>query len=145
MSVSKRYLTCLVVVLFLLGAGCQKKTDDQALALEFVAKMEVNSAQEFHVSLGVQNAGQNRFAGDETFHAQMALRYADGDRADDLVASAKLISLAAIAPGETDWTLGWGAPLDPGAYTLTWGAAGYGETTIAFQIVERDGRLYLHI
>jgi hypothetical protein len=33
--------------------------------------------------------------------------------------------------------------LDPGAYTLTWGAEGYGETTVEFQIIERDGRLYL--
>ena len=143
MSVSRRYLTCLLLVLLLLGAGCQKKTNDQASALIFSAMIEVNSAQEFHVSLGVQNAGQNRFAGDETFHGQMALRYAEGDRAGSLAASAKLTSLEAIAPGETAWPLVWRARLDPGAYALTWGAEGYGETTVEFQIVERDGRLYL--
>jgi len=142
-SVNRRYVICLVLVLILLGAGCQKKADDQALALIFSAMMEVNSAQEFQVSLGVQNAGQSRFAGDETFHGQMALRYADGDRAGDLAASAEVISLEAIAPGETAWPLAWRAQLDPGAYTLTWGAEGYGETTVEFQIVERDGYLYL--
>jgi hypothetical protein len=143
MSVSRRYAACLVLVLFLLGAGCQKKTDDQASALIFSAMMEVDGAQEFHVSLGVQNAGQNRFAGDERFHGQMALRYAEGDRAGNLAASAELIPLEAIAPGETAWPLAWRAQLDPGAYTLTWGAEGYGETTVEFQIVERDGYLYL--
>jgi hypothetical protein len=135
---------CLVLVLLLLGAGCQRKPDDQASALIFSTMMEVNGAQEFHVSLGVQNAGQNRFEGDETFHGQMTLRYAEGDRAGNLAASAELISLEAIAPGETAWPLAWSVQqLDPGAYTLTWGAEGYGETTVEFQIVERDGYLYL--
>ena len=143
MSVNRRYVICLVLVLILLGAGCQKKADDQALALIFSAMMEVNSAQEFQVSLGVQNAGQNRFEGDETFHGQMTLRYAEGDRAGNLAASAEVIPLEAIAPGETAWPLAWSVQLDPGAYTLTWGAEGYGETTVEFQIVERDGYLYL--
>jgi hypothetical protein len=142
-SVNRRYVICLVLVLFLLGAGCQKKTDDQASALIFSATMEVNGAQEFHVSLGVQSAGQNRFAGDDTFHGQMTLRYADGDQAGNLAVSAEVISLEAIAPGETAWPLAGRVRLDPGAYTLTWGAEGYGETTVEFQIVERDGRLYL--
>jgi len=142
-NMSKRYVIRLVLVLFLLGAGCQRKPDDQASALIFSAMMEVNGAQEFHVSLGVQNAGQNRFAGDETFHGQMTLRYAEGDQAGNLAVSAELISLEAIAPGETAWPLAWRVQLDPGAYTLTWGAEGYGETTVEFQIVERDGRLYL--
>jgi len=130
-------------VLFLLGAGCQTISDDQAFALPFQPVMEVNGAQEFQVRLGVQNAGPNRFAGDETFHGQMALRYAEGDRAGSLAASAELIPLEAIAPGETVWPLAWRARLDPGAYTLIWGAEGYGETTVEFWIVERDGRLYL--
>jgi hypothetical protein len=61
-----------------------------------VTLWNVNGAQEFQVSLGVQSAGQSRFAGDETFHGQMALRYADGDRAGDLAASAEVISLEAL-------------------------------------------------
>jgi hypothetical protein len=143
MSASKRCVICLVLVLFLLGAGCQRKPDGQASALIFSAMMEVNGAQEFHVSLDVQNAGQNHFASDDTFHGQMALRYADSDRADNLAVSAEVSSLEAIAPGETAWPTAWRVQLDPGAYTLTWGAEGYGETTVEFQIIERDGRLYL--
>jgi hypothetical protein len=141
-TVNRRYVVCLVLVLLLL-AGCQKKTDDQASALIFSAMMEVNGAQEFHVRLGVQNASQNHFAGDDTFHGQMALRYADSDRAGNLVVSAEVSSLEAIAPGETDWLIALRVQLDPGAYTLTWGSEGYDETTVEFQIVERDGRLYL--
>jgi hypothetical protein len=142
-SASRRYVTCLVLVLLLLGAGCQKKTDDQALALVFGTMTEVKDAQEFHISLGVQNAGRNRFAGDESFDGQMALRYADGGRAGNLAVSAELISLEAIAPGETAWPLALRGQLDPGTCALTWGAESYGGTSIEFQIVERDGRLYL--
>ena len=37
----------------------------------------------------------------------------------------------------------WRGRLDPGAYSLVWGAKGYGLTSVAFEIVERDGRLTL--
>jgi hypothetical protein len=37
----------------------------------------------------------------------------------------------------------WRAQLEPGTYELTWGAEGYGATTEAFTVVEKDGRLYL--
>ena len=126
------------------GAGCNvPKAEDTDPKLRFDAQIEVNSAQEFHVSLGITNAGTTAFSGDETFEGQMQLRYADGDRAGELRARAEIVRLASLAPGETAWPMAWRAQLDPGTYTLTWGTEPYGFYSTEFQIVERDGRLYL--
>jgi hypothetical protein len=105
--------------------------------------VEVNADQAFHASLGIRNEGVAPFAGDEAFNGQMELRYAEGDQAGELRASAEIVPLAPLKPGDTAWPMTWRGSLDPGAYILTWGAEGYGVTTVRFQIVEREGRLYL--
>jgi hypothetical protein len=105
--------------------------------------MQVNAKQEWHVSLGVHNEAVTPFAGDKTFYGQMELRYVDGEQAGELRASADIVSLASLEPDETVWPLAWRAQLDPGTYSLTWGAEGYGHTTVGFEIAERDGRRYL--
>jgi hypothetical protein len=105
--------------------------------------MQINAQQEWHVSLGVHNRMETPFAGDKTFEGQMELRYVDGEQAGELRASANIVSLAPLAPDETAWPMAWRAQLDPGTYSLTWGAEGYGWSSVEFQVVERDGRLYL--
>ena len=105
--------------------------------------MQVDAGQEFHASLGIQNKSAAPLAGDEAFTGQMELRYADGERAEELRASAEIAALSPLSPGDTAWPMAWRGLLDPGAYVLTWGAESYGMTTVEFQIVERDGRLYL--
>lgn len=137
---------CLLALLILaaVAAGCstpQSKDIDPELSFE--VQMQVNAAQEFHTSLGIKNRGPTPFAGDETFHGEMELRYADGAQAGELRARAETVRLSRLEPGETAWPVAWRAHLDPGAYTLTWGAQDYGFSTVEFQIVERNGRLYL--
>jgi hypothetical protein len=134
----------LALLLSLVYTACSAPTPvHQRPALSFEAQMEVNADQEFHVSLGIHNASTAPFAGDEAFKGQMELRYADGDQTGELRASAEIVALAPLAPGDTAWPMAWRSPLDPGAYVLTWGAEDYGVATARFQIVERDGRLYL--
>jgi hypothetical protein len=144
MKASARWILLCVLFTGLIVAGCHAaRANDSGPALSFETQMQINSKQEFHVSLGVQNKGPAPFAGDEMFYGQMELRYADGDRAGDMRASAEIVTLSPVAPGETAWPMAWRAQLDPGTYSLTWGAEGYGVTTVDFQVVERDGRLDL--
>ena len=127
-----------------IAVGCSaSRTEQAAPDLDFEVRMQVNAAQEFHVSLGIENKGSAAFAGDEAFDGEMELRYADGPQAGELRARAETMRLSKLQPGETAWPVAWRAHLDPGKYTLTWGAEGYGSSSVKFQIVERDGRLYL--
>jgi hypothetical protein len=138
-----RILLC-VLLIGLPACGCAApKPGDATPILSLEAQMQVNAGQEFHASLGVKNTGQVSFAGDDAFDGEMELRYADGERAGELRARAEIRALSRIEPGDAAWPTTWRGRLDPGAYTLTWGADRYGETRIQFQIVERDGRLYL--
>jgi hypothetical protein len=137
---------CLFALLILsaVAAGCSTpKSTDAGPELSFEVQMQVNTAQEFHASLGVENRGPTAFPGDETFNGEMELRYADGTQAGELRARAETVQLSRLEPGETAWPVAWRAHLDPGKYILTWGTETYGSCTVGFQIVERNGRLYL--
>ena len=143
----KTYIHWIVLCALVVGlalVGCRAaKPDDGNPELSFRAEMQVNANQEFHASLGVENRGDRTFGGDETFDGEMELRYADGEQAGELRARAEIVTFPELKPGDTAWPMTWRGQLDPGAYLLTWGAEGYGETRVEFQVVERDGRLYL--
>jgi hypothetical protein len=94
----------------------------------------------FEASLGVRNVSDVAFAGDKRFNGQMELRYAESG---ELRASASLVPLQSLAPGELVEPLTWKGELAPGGYILIWGAEGYGETKFSFGIFERGGFLYL--
>ena len=144
MKANTKWFLLVLVLTSLVAAGCGAINAEKAAPeLSFEVQMQVNAAQEFHASLGVENTGSTRFGGDETFHGEMELRYADGDQAGELRARAEIVQLSELKSGDIVWPMTWRAQLDPGAYTLTWGAEGYGFTNTEFQIVERDGRLYL--
>jgi len=144
MSVRSRWVYSVLLMAVWAMTGCQHaRTREAASALEFETAMQINAEQEFHVSLGVRNAGEKAFAGDQAFDGRMEMRYTDGEQAGDPRAGAHIVPLRALEPDETAWPLVWRGQLEPGAYVLTWGAEGYGSTEVTFQVVERDNRLYL--
>ncbi len=132
---------CVVMgVLLAMATGCSgMESPVPAPQLTFEAPMNVGSDEELHISLGVRNAGSQRFEGDEQFDGRMELRRAAGE----LRASAEAVALPALEVGEMAWPINWEGRLEPGPYRLIWGADSYGFTTVDFTIVERDGRLYL--
>ena len=123
----------------LLGGCAPFSQAPQEPDLAFKIAMEVNSEQVFHASLGVQNEGQVPFQGDNSFNGTMEVRHMPGG---DLRASAHMVPLEPMEPGETVWPLTWRGDLAGGTYELTWGAEAYGSTTEEFAIEEKDGRLY---
>lgn len=144
MKAHTKWFLFVLLITSAVAAGCSaSQTMEADPELSFEVQMQVNAAQEFHTSLGVENRGSTPFVGDESFDGEMELRYADGAQAGELRARAEVVQLCKLESGDTVWPLAWRAQLDPGTYTLTWGAKDYGFSSVEFQIVERDGRLYL--
>jgi hypothetical protein len=137
---TKSLFYTIVSVALLVLASCKPEVEQTPVPqLVFEAPYAIGADQEFHVSLGVRNAGAQEFAGDDRFEGQMEIRDASGD----LRASAEVLELSAIPAGDTAWPLAWRGELSPGAYCLTWGSDRYGFINVDFSIVERNGRLYL--
>jgi hypothetical protein len=136
---TKTLFYMIVSIAVLLLSSCTPAEQASVPQLTFEAPFAIDADQEFHVSLGVHNAGAQDFCGDERFEGQMEIRNAAGE----LRASAEVLALPAIPAGDTAWPLAWRGGLAPGAFRLIWGSDTYGFTTVEFTIVERNGRLYL--
>jgi len=132
------YAATIIGMMFLVSCSPLSRAQEEP-QLTFKIAMQVNSAQEFHASLGVRNDGQRVFTGDNSFNGQMEVRRVPSG---ELRASAHVVPLRPLEPGDTAWPTSWRGQLEAGIYELTWGAEGYGSTREEFSIVERNGRLY---
>jgi hypothetical protein len=130
-------VTLLTVGLLLVGCTRSSVQTSQTGRLNFEVQLGINADGETVAQLGVDNAGTEKFPGDNAFNGEMELR----DESGNLRANAKVVPLAPLAPGETEFPLEWTGKLAPGRYQLTWGAPAYGSTLVDFTIVERDGML----
>ena len=130
-------LSLLVTVSVLVGCGVASGSGTAQLAFE--AQMQVDSAQRFHVSLGVRNVGQTRYRDYQSFNAAMELR----DDAGEKLSSVSVATLWELAPGNAGWPAAYASKLPAGAYQLTWGSPDHRSIVVDFTIVELDGRLYL--
>jgi len=119
--------------------GCGMVGGREAARLEFEAPMNVDSSQQWHVSLGVRNAGEKPFRDYEFFDGVMELRDSTGEE----VGRIQVVHLWDLEADECAWPASLRAELAPGAYTLTWGAPGHGGIVVRFTIVELDDWVYL--
>lgn len=129
----------IAVIIAVLGTGCGLAPERGTADLVFVAPMNVDSGERFHVSLGVENRGETPFRDYEAFNGAMMLT----DRTGTEVGRVEVTTLWELPPGEAAWPGAFAARLAAGAYQLTWGAPAYGSVTVDFTIVELEGRLYL--
>ncbi len=138
-TMGDRFLFAAVMIVMMALVSCSPLSRAQEEPqLTFEVAMQVDAQQEFHASLGVCNAGQGTFPGDKSFNGQMEVRHVPSG---ELKASAHVVPLRALEPGDTAWSASWRGALEAGRYELTWGAEGYGATRETFSIVEEDGRL----
>ncbi|MGD9374706.1 MAG: hypothetical protein PVJ23_02910 [Anaerolineae bacterium] len=128
-----------LTVVTLMLVSCSLSTGSETAQLAFEANMQVDSAQRFHVSLGVRNLGQTRYRGYQGFNASMEL----WDDAGQKLGSISVATLWELAPGNAGWPAAYASKLPAGAYQLTWGSPDDGSITVDFTIVELDGWLYL--
>ena len=137
----RKRLFCLLalIVAILMLAGCGFPGSSEEAQLAFEAQMQVDSAQRFHVSLGVRNVGQTRYRDYQSFNAAMQLL----DSAGAKLGSVSVATLWELAPGNAGWPAAYASKLPAGAYQLTWGSPEYSSIVVDFTIVELDGWLYL--
>ena len=101
--------------------------------------MNVDSSQQWHVSLGVRNVDPEPFPGDGFFSGVAELH----DSAGQEVSRVQVMGIGALGPDEAVWPAALQHKLAPGAYTLSWSASDHGGVVVDFTIVELDGWLYL--
>ena len=132
-------LSALTLFALLALVGCAMIPEPTPGAAEPRVKVEVNMGADGEVILrfGVHNTGPADFPGDEDFVGKWELSHDTGA----LRASGSLKIMGPLESGETTFPAEWKGELVPGAYTLTWGAPGYGSTVVNFTMVERDGAL----
>jgi hypothetical protein len=133
------FISSSLILATVLLARCGAVSEPEPVLLAFRAPMNVDSSQQFHVSLGVENSGEQPFHGCEAFNGTMELQ----DDAGAEVGRIQVATLWELAPGEAAWPAAYTSKLSAGAYQLTWGAPSYGSVTVDFTIVELDGWLYL--
>ena len=134
-----KLLSALLATMLLALVGCAAISGPAPEAAKLRLKVEVNVDADGRVALrfGAHNVGPADFPGDEDFVGEWKLT----DQAGDLRASGTLTIMGFVEAGETTFPVKWEGELVPGAYTLTWGAPGYGLTLVRFTVVEHNGRL----
>ena len=134
-----KLLSALLAMMLLALVGCAAISGPTPEAAKLRLKVEVNVDADGRVALrfGAHNVGSADFPGDEDFVGEWKLT----DQAGDLRASGSLTIMGLVESGETTFPVKWEGELVPGAYTLTWGAPGYGLTVVRFTVVEHNGRL----
>ena len=118
-------------LMLLAAAACtpgQEAAADQQPTLSFETQIAVHEGYNVDIALGVKNESRRPFEGDKQFNAQMQLTNLETEK---LRATANIVSIDRVEPGETAWIMDWNGDLDPGRYRLTWGAEGYNDTAYA--------------
>jgi hypothetical protein len=110
----RKRLFCLLglIVAISMLAGCGFPGSSEEAQLAFEAQMQVDSAQRFHVSLGVRNVGQTRYRDYQGLNAAMQLL----DKAGEKLGSVSVATLWELAPGNAGWPAAYTSKLPAGAY-----------------------------
>ena len=134
-----KLLSVLMALILLALVGCAVTPEPTPEAADLQLKVGVNTDADGEVVLrfGAHNMGPADFPGDEDFVGKWRLI----DEAGDLRASGSQTIMGLLGAGKTAFPAEWKGKLVPGAYTLTWDAAGYGLTAMNFTVVEHNGRL----
>jgi len=142
LKVKNKMMVMLITIALLALTGCstspEPALETARLTFEVALRGEMDDGK-IVARLGVRNAGNVEFPGDEAFGGVMELR--DGSQA--LRSCGETMMMGRLAAGEATFPIEWKGELSPGAYTLTWGAPGYGATVVDFEVQESSGMLVI--
>jgi hypothetical protein len=134
MTIKHVALTLLVLLLSLINPGCRARGPE----LEFLVQMALDARDQMILDTIIHNTGGEEFTEPEEVYGVMQITDADGV----IHVRVEVHGLDdGLAPGKRAWPVGWRGMLPVGGYQLVWGAAGYGATTVDFELFEDDQRM----
>jgi len=134
-KIKNRILKAVIAVTLLTLAGCGPWWPELAFSVHFVVNVDGHTV----ASIKVQNEGAVPFFKDKDFDGVFELR----DEAGNVLLHQDVPELDRLSPGDSFWPPGWKGTLAAGKYQWIWGAPGHDFATVDFDIVERNGELFL--
>ncbi len=130
----------LVSLLVLLLSGCAQNSQETVEdALQLKVKLTMKAQGEVAVSAGLHNASMFEYPGTDQYNGFLTIL----DEAGRLRALGELNKCSLLAAGETFYPLTYNLSAEPGTYRLKFSALGKPPVEMQFEVVDRDGRLYL--
>lgn len=124
----------------LLLAGCgQFGQESVEKDLELKIKMTMKAEGELHLSAGLHNPRKADYEGTESFDGYLEVINELGE----VQSRGETYSFAKLTGGETLYPLTYRLTLQPGKYTARYSALGKEPVEVEFQILDKDGTLYL--
>jgi hypothetical protein len=118
-------------------ASGQETVED---ALELRVKMTMNATGEVIVAAGLHNAGRFEYPGTDSYNGFLTVLDATGK----LRALGESNKFSLLGAGETFYPLTYNLIVEPGTYRLKFSALGKQPVEMEFEVVEKNGKLYLN-
>ncbi len=128
------------ILIALLLAGCgQMAQETIEKDLELKIKMTMQAEGKLDISAGLHNPRKVDYQGTESFNGLLEVL----NEAGEVRTSGETYSFSPLAGGETSYPLTYQLTLDPGTYTVRYSALGKEPLEVQFEILDKDGTLYL--
>ncbi len=138
---SKRFLLLFSVLWVVLSAGCmdsgQKTVED---SLELRVKLTMKEPGELSVAAGMHNSGRFEYPGTDNYNGFLTIL----DESGQLRALGEANQFSLLAVDETFYPITYHLAVEPGTYRLKFSALGKPPIEVQFEIVEKNGGLYLN-
>lgn len=136
----RRWITVVFLVSVLAWAGCgalpgSAPAEPSPELLTPIAEVQGGTEGTFSIRMGVANNSDREIVEYEEFEGHWQLL----DAARDVRAQGRVYHLGSLDPEESRYPLTWEAELEPGSYTLLWGAPSIGSVVVEFEAEVSDG------
>lgn len=124
----------------ILLTGCGQALQESVESdLELAIHLTMGDEGKVDVSAGLHNPRKAEYQGNQNFDGLLEVLDEDG-----LVqVTAEIYTFDKLAGGESEFPLTYQLTLEPGRYTARYNALGKTPLEVPFEVIDRDGRLYL--
>jgi len=127
---------CLVLLNVLLAASCTARSaEGEVFSAEWVtpaAKVTLGQDETIEIAMGFANQSKQPIPQQEDVAGRWELVNSEGE----VRARGRVQVAGPLEPGETSYPLVWRGALEPGSFTLRWGARAIGTLTTEFTVFD---------
>lgn len=139
MKMKQSMIVGILIALLLAGCGpIAQETIEKDLELKI--KMTMPADGKLNISAGLHNPNKGDYQGTESFNGLLEVL----NEAGEVRTSGEIYSFDPLTGGETSYPLTYQLTLEPGKYTSRYSALGKEPLEVQFEIIDKDGTLYLH-